>query len=242
MAVAKECGYDFIEFSLRDVDVLSDGDVSEIEKNCETLDIRIEAMNCMLPQRLQVTGPNVDLPPVREYLAKNVARAERFGCKVIVFGSAWSRDMPEGFSDKKKAFEQLVEYLHMASDICGGHGVAIAIEPLHGTNIVSFISEGHYLAHLADRKNVRLLADIYAMVLNLESCDDIVTYSEHIEHLHFCSHDRIYPKMNDAYDYSPFFEAVKRSGYDKRISIEAGVGGDMRKDYLDAMAVFKHYI
>jgi sugar phosphate isomerase/epimerase len=242
MELAKECGYDFVEYSVRDLDVLSDGEVSVFEEQCGRLDMRVEAMNCMLPQRLQVTGANVDLGEVKKYLVKNAARAGRLGCETIVFGSAWSRDMPEGFSDKKKAFAQLVEYLHIAADICGEHSVTIAIEPLHGTNIISYISEGHYLTHLANRTNVQLLGDIYAMVLNHESCADIVTYSEHMVHLHFCSHDRKYPKMNDAFDYAPFFEAVKRSGYNKRISIEASVSDDMRKDYLDAMSVFKHYL
>ena len=242
MELVKECGYDFLEYSVMDLDEISDEDVDAIVKKCDKLEMRIEAMNCMLPRRLKVTGPQVDNNAVKEYLQKNMSRAGRFGCETIVFGSAWSRNMPEDFSDKRTAFKQLVDYLHMASDICGEYGISIAIEPLHGTNIISYISEGHYLTHLADRKNVRLLGDIFAMVQNHESCDDIVTYAEHMEHLHFCAHNRKFPKMNDPFDYSPFFEAVKRSGFNKRISIEASVSNDIRKDYLDAMAVIKHYL
>ena len=242
MELAKECGYDFTEFMVMKLDELSDEDVSGIEKKCDKLGMKIEVMNCMLPERLQVTGPKVDLKVIKDYLLKNMARASKFGCEAIVFGSAWARNMPEGFSDKKKAFSQLVEYLHIASDICGEHGITIVIEPLHGTNIISFISEGHYLLHLADRKNVQLLGDIFAMVQNFESSEDLVTYAKHIKHLHFCSHDRKFPRMNDRFDYSPFFEAVKRSGYNERLSIEANVSDDIRKDFVDALAVMKHYI
>lgn len=240
--LVKECGYDFLEYQLFVVHDASEEEFNQMVKHCNEADIRVEALNCMLPQRFRLTGPDVDLEPIRQYLQKGVARAAVLGCKTIVFVSAWSRNMPEGFSDKKKAFSQLVDFLHIASDVCGKYGINIAIEPLSAMNIVSYISEGHYLIHLTKRDNVRLLADLYAVTLNYESWEDIVTYGEHIEHLHFCSNDRKFPRMNDPYDYAPFFEAVKRSGFDKRISIEGAVSEDMRKDYSDTMAVFKHYL
>ena len=240
-AIVKECGYDFFEHQVQLLHDASEEEFKQEANLCEKLGIYSEAMNCMLHSRYHVTGSTVEMEPIRQYLEKSTARAEALGCKTIVFGSAWSRNMPDGFSDKKKAFEQLKEYLEIASDICGRHNITIAIEPLHGTNIITYLSEGHYLLQLVNRENVRLLVDIYALRLNLESYEDIVTYGSFMEHMHFCSLDRRFPSLDDTYDYTPFFDAIKRSGFDNRISIEGNAGDDFRKDCEEAMKVFKHF-
>jgi D-psicose/D-tagatose/L-ribulose 3-epimerase len=242
--LVKKAGFDFYEAKLFDVHDADDKLFSQWLKLQDKADIRSEAMNCMLPQRLVICGPGADLPAAKSYLEKALPRSSKMGCKTIVFGSAWSRNMPSGFSDKQKAFAQLTDFLHVASDICADHGITIAIEPLGATvtNIITFIAEGHCLLRLVDRENVRLLADIFAMVQNYESWEEIVAYGGYMHHLHFCSHDRLFPRLNDGFNYAPFFEAVKRSGFDSRISIEAGAGDDLLKDYENAMAVLRHFL
>ncbi|MGI5899548.1 MAG: sugar phosphate isomerase/epimerase family protein [Christensenellales bacterium] len=243
-ALVKKAGFDFYEAKLFDVHDAEDSLFSEWLKIQDEAGIQSEAMNCMLPRNLVICGPKADLPAARAYLEKALPRSAKMGCKTIVFGSAWSRNMPEGFSDKNKAFAQIKDYLHMASDICAENDITIAIEPLGApaTNIVTFIAEGHYLLRLVNRDNVRLLADIFAMVQNHESCEEIVVYGQFMQHLHFCSHDRRFPRLNDKFDYAPFFEAVKRSGFDNRISIEATAGDDLLKDYENSMAVLRHFL
>jgi sugar phosphate isomerase/epimerase len=240
----KEAGYDFYEYQVFKVHDAAEEQFAQWLALQEEAGIRCEAMNCMLPASLAVTGPKADLAIVRPYLEKVIPRCAKMGCETIVFGSAWSRNMPEGFSDKQKAFAQLVDYLHMASDICGERGIAIAIEPLGATvtNIVTFVAEGNYLCRLADRKNVRLLVDLFALSINMESNEEIVAYAPMLEHLHFCAFNRRYPRLDDGCDYAPFFDAVRRSGFDKRMSVEATHNGDELADMREAMAVFCKYL
>ena len=243
--LVKKAGFDFYEFQ---VFTVHDADEDQYNKwlgQQEDAGIGCEAMNCMLHQRYQITGPNGDLGAIKPYLEKAVKRCAKMGTKTIVFGSAWSRNMPEGFSDRKKAYEQIIEYLHMASDICGEYDINIAIEPLGApaTNIVTFVAEGNYLCDLADRKNVRLLADLFALTQNNENYEEVLLgYAPKMEHLHFSAFNRKYPRRDDGCDYSGFFNGIKRSGFDKRISVEAGHIGNEYDDMAEAKEVFRKYL
>ena len=243
--LVKKAGFDFYEFKVFDVHDAAEGEYDKWLEMQQQAGLPCEAMNCMLHQRYQVTGPNADHEAIKLYLEKVIPRCAKMGTKTIVFGSAWSRNMPEGFSDRKKAYEQIVSYLHLASDICGKHDINIAIEPLGApaTNIVTFVAEGNYLCHLADRKNVRLLADLFAMSQNHENCEEALAgYASRMEHLHFSAFNRKFPRRDDGCDYSSFFNGVKRSGFDKRISVEASHTGDEYGDMVEAMEVFRKYL
>ena len=243
--LVKKAGFDFYEFKVFEVHDASEEQYNQWLRLQEEANIPCEAMNCMLHQRYQVTGPNADLGAIKTYLEKAIPRCAKMGTKTIVFGSAWSRNMPEGFSDRKKAYEQIVEYLHLASDFCGNHGINIAIEPLGApaTNIVTFVAEGNYLCHLANRENVMLLTDLFAVTQNQESYQEVlVGYAPRMEHIHFSAFNRKYPRRDDGCDYSAFFNGVKLSAFDKRMSVEAGHIGDPYEDMVEAMAVFRKYL
>ena len=243
--IVKKAGFDYYEAKVFDMYDASEAKLEEWIGIQSEAGIQCEAMNCMLKPEHQVTGPNANHGIIREYLEKAIPRCAKMGCKTIVFGSAWSRNMPEGFSDRQKANEQICEYLHMASDICGENAINIAIEPLSVsvTNIISFVAEGHYLCKITKRDNVRLLLDFYAASSNYENIYAVLTgYAPFMEHLHFSAVNRKYPRRDDGDDYSAFFNGVKDSGYDKRISIEAGHIGDEYEDMAEAMAVFQQYL
>jgi sugar phosphate isomerase/epimerase len=246
--IVKKAGFDFYEPRFFDMYSATDDQIDEWAQMHEKIGIKAEAMNCMLiGDSHQVTGPAANHDVIREYLLKTVPRSAKMGCETVVFGSAWSRNMPEGFSDREFAYKQINEYLRMASDICADNNINIAIEPLAAsvTNIVSFVSEGHYVHKLAERENVRLLLDFYAASCNFENVYAVLTgYADAMEHLHFSAVDRKYPRRDDVYgnDYTAFFNGVKDSKYNKRISIEAANIGDEYEDMLEAMAVFKQYL
>jgi sugar phosphate isomerase/epimerase len=243
--LVKKAGFDYYEFQ---VFVVHDAEEEQFNKWLDLQQkagLECEAMNCMLHQRYQVTGPKADLGVIKTYLEKAIPRCTKMGTKTIVFGSAWSRNMPDGFSDRQKAYSQIVEYLRLASDICGEYGINIAIEPLGApvTNIVTFVAEGNYLCHLTQRDNVRLLVDLYAVSQNHENCREcIVGYAPRIEHLHFSAFNRRYPRLDDGCNYSAFFEGTKAAGYKNRISVEASHNGDEYEDMVEAMRVFKEYL
>ena len=84
--------------------------------------------------------------------------------------------VPEGFSPTR-AFAQYVEALRRMAPVAQRHGVTIVVEPLNRgeCNLINTIVEGAEAAAQADHPAVKLLVDIFHMLRNGESPDDIVT-------------------------------------------------------------------
>lgn len=223
--MAKNAGFDYFEYNCADLSKLTDGQYRELTALVNDLEFYSEALCIMLPGEIHVTGPDIDLErDVKPYLDKMLDRAAGIGCRKIVFGSARSRSMPEGFCDRAMAYRQLTDYVRMASALMKPYGMTLVIEPIASpdtTNILNFVSEGHYLMKRADCENVKLLADTYHMFMNHESMQEIEAYKDSICHLHMSSPDRMFPYAGDGFDYSAFFASVKKAGYDQTITVEA---------------------
>ena len=73
-----------------------------------------------------------------------------------------------------------------------------------------------------DDPNFQLMVDFYHLASEKEDPAIVVRAAEHIRHLHMANPGgRVFPRKWEEYDYAPFFAALRRIGYDKRISVEA---------------------
>ena len=223
----QQAGFDYAELPFRDWASQSEADFQENRAKIGALgDFRAEAMNVMLPASARLTGRNPVFAPVLEFLEKGFCRASAVGTKIVVFGSGASRSLPEGFADRAAAYDQLEEFLRLAGKRAEPYGIHIVIEPLsfRETNIVNLIPEAAYLAGRVGRENVRCLADYFHVAANRESCGDVVACAGWIKHCHIaCPRGRAIPLPEDGWDYAPFFDALKTSGYDCRVSVEGSV-------------------
>lgn len=217
-------GFEYIEPALADIAAMEEAQFQQaLEMLCAT-PIRAEAFNLMLPGTMPVVGEAVRQGDMSHYLHHAVSRAARMGARIIVFGSGRSRSVPEGFS-RARAYEQLVEYLHMAGDICGGYGITIAIEPLNRAecNILNSVAEATWVAMRTDHSNVRVLADLYHIAKDDENLHEVRAAGRYMRHVHIANpNGRIWPMPGDGYDYMPFADALRDAGYTGRVSIEAG--------------------
>ena len=241
-SILKALGYDYFEFHFSKLSAMSQAEFEAFKAKVFELDFYPEAMNGMLTGEYQLTGE--DVTPIEELkalLETGFSRAAQVHTQVVVFGASGARNLPEGFTDYEKAYQQLVDYLVMAAPIAARYGVAIAIEPLRfgESNIINFVSEGAYLAARVNHPAVRCLADYYHMVRNREDCESIVGFAHRMEHCHIAREEgRAYPLPSDGQDYSPFFNALKKAGYDKRISIE-GKAKDFEPDAKAALSYLR---
>jgi sugar phosphate isomerase/epimerase len=144
------------------------------------------------------------------------------GIAVIVFGSPYSRNAPEGFGCDR-ATDQLLDHLRRWGSLATRAGVTLALEPLHRgeCNIVNTVDEGADLVRRADHPGIRLLADTYHMLRENESPDAIRRAKGLIVHVHCAEGDGRGPLGAIGEDHRPFFRALKDIGYDGRVSIEA---------------------
>ena len=178
------------------------------------------ASNSFLPPGLKVVGPDVDYPALVHYADTAFRRARSVGMSIIVFGSAGARMMPEGWS-AARGFEQYVDALRLLAPLAAAQNVVLVVEPLNRVecNLVNTIVEGAEATRRADHPAVKLLVDLFHMLRNGESPEDILRVGP-VHHAHLAEDkDRAAPGIHGD-DFRPFFRALKKIGYNDRLSIE----------------------
>jgi sugar phosphate isomerase/epimerase len=179
------------------------------------------AANVLLPPVLKVSGPDIDYARLDRYAHTVFRRAKEIGMTLIVFGSAGARMVPEGFS-QAKAFEQYVDVLRQFGPLAEEAGVTIVVEPLNRgeCNLVNTILEGAEAVRRANTRGVQLLVDLFHMLRNGESPDDILKVGPLIRHAHLAENkDRAAPGTNGE-DFRPFLRALRRINYNGRLALE----------------------
>jgi sugar phosphate isomerase/epimerase len=151
-------------------------------------------------------------------------RVSRLGAGIVVFGSSGARNVPAGFS-KEEAYTQLVDFLKRIAPEAKAKNITVAIEPLRQqeSNIINTAGDGFALIKAVNDPSVQLMVDFYHLATEKEDPQIVVTARDHIRHLHMANpQGRVFPLKWDEYPYADFFAKLRESGYDKRISVEAG--------------------
>jgi len=237
---AKAAGFDYIELSTSEIAGLSDADFEQAVARIRQAGIPVPATNLFLPATLKVTGPDVNREQQMAYVKKAFARLARLGTQMVVFGSGGARQVPDGFP-KDQAFQQLVEFGRRIAPEARVRGITIAVEPLRHeeTNIINSAAEGLSLVNAIDDPNFQLMVDFYHLASEKEDPSIILRAGGHIRHLHMANpQGRVFPRKWDEYDYAPFFAALQKIGYDKRISVEASTQ-DLPADAPQAIALLR---
>ena len=179
------------------------------------------AANVLLPAALKCSGPDVDLPRLERYGRTVFRRCREIGMTVIVFGSAGARMVPDGFPIAQ-AFEQYVDLLRRFGPMAQENGVTLVVEPLNRDecNLVNTVLEGAEAVRRADHPAVKLLVDLFHMLRNGESPDDIVKVGPLIRHAHLAENkDRAAPGIYGE-DFRPFLRALRQTGYNDCLALE----------------------
>jgi len=226
VAVLEGIAPDFIEESVQRF-LLPERSREEFEAQwieARRLPIPIEAANLLFPRDLKlIAGPSqaVDARRLERYLKTVLDRAAQVGIRVIVFGAGMSRACPPD-GDLGAASSRIGEYLAQWGEWAEPYGIEIALEPLRyaETNVVNTVAEGAALVARLAIPGVRLLADTYHMACNGEPPESLARTAPLLAHVHVAERrDRAAPGTYGE-DMRPFFAALRRGGYERRISIE----------------------
>ncbi len=242
--VAQAAGYDYIELNTQS-HLQGEADESVFQpildqiKNCG---MPCLAANVFVPSHLKITGPEVDITRLTRYVTTVMERAERAGIRSIVFGSGGARRIPDNY-DPYMAYAQLVTFGRMAGPIAADYGVAIAVEPLNRgeTNVINSVREGAHLVNDVNHPAFRLLVDAYHWAKENEPAGDIVAAGGLLAHAHIATYANRLPPGAEACNFTPFFAALKKAGYDLRISVEAG-WKDMKTQAEPALKTLRKWI
>ena len=218
-----EAGYDYIEPGVRSA-LLPESDEAEFQKIREQVansPLKPESYAGFIPSDLRVVGETVDLPRLSRYVETACRRANEIGGEVIVYGSSGSRNTEEGYAEER-ALAQIAEFLDMAADHAEAHNITIVIEPIcwREGNIIRTVADGVMMAKRVNRQGIKALADLYHVWQEEEPMQNIVDAAEWLAHVHIAEPvKRSYPG-NDDFDFTDFFTALRKAGYNGRVSCE----------------------
>jgi sugar phosphate isomerase/epimerase len=240
-ASATKYGFDYIEPSAADIAAMSEEDFHQFSSAVLASPVRCEAFNGLIRRPdLKVVGNEVPTDALREYLDKCVSRCRVLGASVVVWGSAGSRNVPDGFP-RERAQQQIADFLHMAGDIGRQHEVIIAIEPLRHQegNILTTGAEALEMVQRVKHSNVRMIIDYYHLREENEDPRILETAQREIVHLHFANpHGRLWPHdLSEDDHYIAFFDYLKKTGFSGGLSVEGK--GSFENDGTASRAFFR---
>jgi len=236
---AEQFGFDYFEPAVAALAALTDDAFADFAKRVAKSHLRCECFNSFI-RTLTVDGPSVDNAALTAYMNSALDRCRALGGTIVVWGSAGSRNVPEGFS-RDLAWRQMVSFLRMAGPMAQSRNIVIAIEPLRKqeSNIINTGAEAFRLVREVDHPNVRMIIDYYHLAQEHEDPQILAEARDAIVHLHFANpNGRVWPK-DPAEDpgYAPFFAMVKKTGFRGGISIEGK--GTFEADAAAGLAFFR---
>ena len=243
----KELGYDFIEGGVAHAlqPDKSDEEWKRRRDEVRALPIPLRSCNGFLPGKFRLTGEKASFDKPLEYAEKACRRADEVGLKTIVFGSGGARNAPKGFP-KEKAVEQFVDFCKRLAGRIADCKVCVVLEPLQPkeANYLNFVREGRELCERIGSPRIRLLADIFHMLQGGEGAQSIEqTTPDLLRHCHIAEKGpRTAPGLSsDGSQFAPYFDALKKIGYEGGVSCECGWGKkeDLRANLEKALAVMR---
>lgn len=223
-AALKEAGAEFLTVGVGNL-LVPDKSEAEFEKllaKAKESPLPVLACNGFIrPKNLRCVGEEANHDEVLEWADTTFKRAKRVGAKFIVFGSGGSRQLRDGWP-KEKADGQFVALLKKMGPLARAQGITVVVEQLNERecNYITTIAEGAAIVRKVDDPNVRLLADLYHMAMMGDGPEDLDRAMDVVVHVEIAEKEgRSVPGVNGV-DFRPFFEVLRKRGYDGAISIE----------------------
>lgn len=224
-------GFDYHEAHVWEVAKMPEGEFQRFKDHVLASPIRCRRFNLFIASwgdsdspAIRVVGPDVNANVIRAYVEKSLARCRQLGGEIVVWGSAASRNVPEGFS-RERAWAQIQDFLRMIDPIARSQKITIAVEPLRSaeSNILNTGAETVKMVREVNLPNVKMMIDYFHLRSMNEDPEILWTARDEIVHLHFSNpHGRAWPRdPGEDPEYSHFFGLIKKIGYTGGISIEA---------------------
>ena len=178
------------------------------------------------PAHLRCVGAEANHDQVLDWAGTVFGRHQQAHGKLVVFGSAKSRDLRDGWP-KDKADAQFVALLKRLGPLAAHHGVTVVVEQLQASecNYINHLGEGAALIRAANHPNIRMNADLYHMRCMGDTPADLKAAMDVVVHIEIAEQrSRMVPGV-DGDDFRPFFRVLREATYQGSINIE-GKGDD----------------
>ncbi len=237
-------GFDFAELDVPEIEALPE---EKFQTLCDK--IRKTGFPVLTGARaLPIAAPwfftdKFSMDAYKAYLENACRRASIIGMKCIIIGNGKARLLLEETSISKE--NRFIGFMRMFAGIAAENHLEVILEPLGPkySNYINTLPEAVRVIQKISMPNVFTMADLRHMVWAKESLEDIVTYADYIHHIHvdypLTWPERPFPTVEDDYDYADFLNAIRQSGYQGTITIEADAPKDWNAAHDRAMEVLK---
>ncbi len=223
-AALKAAGAEFLTESVGNF-LVPDKDEAEFLKNLEKLKtspLPVLACNGFIrPANLRCVGPEANHDLILKWADTTFRRMKMAGGKLIVFGSAGARKLPDGWP-KEKADEQFVALLKLLGPLAEAQGIIVTVEQLRAEecNYINRLGEGAALIRAAGHPNVRMLADLYHMACGGDTPADLKAAMDVVVHIEIAEKEgRTVPGVSGD-DFRPYFRVLREANFKGAVSIE----------------------
>lgn len=197
---------------------------AELRRQAESAGVRIIGLHWLLAKTegFQLTSAD---PAVRrrtgEYLAEMAHAAADLGGDILVLGSPFQRNIPEGYT-RAQAVDFAADTLtHVLPALERGR-VYLCLEPLTPaeTNFMNTAAEGVALCRKLAHPFVKLHLDVKAMSVESAPTPDVIRANrEYMHHFHANDPNKRGPGFGDT-DFKPIFRALRDVNYTGWVSVE----------------------
>lgn len=236
----KDAGFDYVEMRAMLVESLSDEEFEKLEATLKKLELDCDCCCALFPRTIRVTGSEIDLVRIAQYIDKTFTRCKRLGAKKIVFGSAPARALDEN-TDLETGYKQIAEVItKVIVPACEKYDITVVMEPLRqdACNFINTLADGARVVESVKSPYIQLLADTIHMNTNGDNIDDIIRYRDILKHVHIAELQRIMPEDG----YSDYVAAVLKNlgaiGYEGTVSFESKNGNGL-ESMKRALALLK---
>ncbi|SES25541.1 sugar phosphate isomerase/epimerase family protein [Pedobacter rhizosphaerae] len=203
---------------------LSDQEFLAKLKEIKAAKCKLVSCNLFFPGTLKIAGPEVVENRVLTYADSVLSRAGQAGVKYIVLGSGGARNIPAGY-DIEKAKTDFVSMGKKLGEIAKKYQVTIVLENLETTEttFITSLKAAAEIVRKVDHPNFRLNADIFHMMREGESPEEIVAAGNLVGFCEIAEKEKrsLPGVMGD--DFKPYLRALKKIGYRGFIFMEGSV-------------------
>ncbi|SAK82528.1 xylose isomerase domain-containing protein [Caballeronia temeraria] len=221
-----QAGLNYIEAQLVPLGIEDDTAFARAKSLIEALPLPALAFSYLFPHDFRLVGPDTDDARNRAYFERVVQLLAMAKARVVVLGSGWTRNIPDGWT-QRDAEDDFLRALEWCADALRGCGTTLVIEPLNRkeSTLVNSVADGARLARMLNRPEVRTLADFYHMDEEAEPLSEVHAHGAWLAHVHLADTQRLNPGTG-AYDYPALFGHLKAAGYPGLLSSECGFKSD----------------
>lgn len=246
LALLHDIGYKYVETSIIESAKANEDAIEKYRNALAKSGLKCESSAIRFPSEYNPAGEQTkaQLEAAYEQFYGDIEKTRWLGNTILVIGAGGVRNYPtdKGY-DVKNVYEQLaVVCAEVISPAAKAFNLTVAIEGLRKAESPTFnlTEQAVATAKASGKDNVKVMTDFYHIAVEGEDMTKFSEFGDMIVHAHIANPEgRVMPAPNDSANYAPFFDNLKKAGYNARLSVEARIQGEfeptMRAAYEEMM-------